>query len=148
MKLANGDRFSGDLRDFGYIFDLEHAIESMKLACPQMTVFGTIDELRDPAGHPSSENIQYIEPQQFGGGQVDGYNIKEPENWRNTFETWLNTTVPYTSSEEWRAWVDINTPFLQWPLEYERNVSNSLGRAVRFPANTVSGRPETYFLVL
>lgn len=134
-KLQNGDRFTGDLRDFNYMFDLDHAVESLKLACPHMPVFRSMEHLNTSVGPPSAD-ILYIEPIQFAGAKVHGGIIADPDQWRGTFETWLNATVPYTSSPEWKAWIDISTPLLDFPQNYQPQVSRSLGRIIRFTEHT------------
>jgi len=125
---------TGDLRDFGYIFDLDQAVGGMKLACPQMTVYNSLEHLKEVVPRPSAD-IQHIDPQQFAGGFVDTSIIADPEKWRDTFETWLNSTIPY-KSEKWSAWIDINTPLLQFPQTYQPGVSKSLGRVIQFPEET------------
>lgn len=106
----------------------------MRFACPQMTVYKTIEHLKEMVDRPLS-NIQYIDPQQFAGDFVDISIIADPEKWRDTFDNWLNNTVPF-ALPEWKAWIDINTPLLQFPQSYQPNVSRSLGRVVQFPQET------------
>lgn len=138
VKLFNGDRFTGDIREFDYMFDSEHAVGSMEVACPQMTVYKTFAHLKERVEHPTSA-IEYIDPQNFADDFVDLSIIADPKKWRETFDNWLNTTIPFTppdATPKWSAWIDINTPLLQFPQAYEPNVSRSLGRVVQLTKET------------
>jgi hypothetical protein len=103
---------------FDYIFDKPHFVESLKLSCPQMRVYESIDK---SPHHALINSSIYMEPEKIVPEKdVTPEGIAHPEHWREIFYTWLaNTTETARKSKDITshpAIIDLARSYLQYPI--------------------------------
>jgi hypothetical protein len=103
---------------FDYIFDKPHFVESLKLSCPQMRVYESIDEVPN---HASINGSVYCEPEKIvGKSEIAPEGLAHPEHWRDVFYTWLadstDTARKVKDIKSHPAIVDLARSYLQYPI--------------------------------
>jgi hypothetical protein len=123
------DLHTNNNKPFEYFFDKTHFLTSLSTACPQMTVYSDINDLYM---YPSTANPIDLSPQGLTTEFVHGTVLAHPEQWRNSFDSWLHLQAP-TFNAAMPVLIKLATPLLQFPITYDTPaLANQFGRILRF----------------
>jgi hypothetical protein len=117
--------------EFTYMFDLDHFVASFKKACPKVHLYLRQSDLPRLA---SLENATICEAHTLSNSHhpVATTLIDHPEDWRSSFNTWLNDKVPPFSAAE-PALVAIPMQLLRFPFSYDEPAFvATFGRLLKF----------------
>ncbi len=111
---------------FDYIFDRPHFVESLRLSCPQLSLYNTTEDIPNYSNINASlsllpEKLDTLNPQ----------GLDHPHEWRSLFYTWLsNITIYYPTNP---ANVYLQRSYLQYPIYSDpEEFALSLGKILKF----------------
>lgn len=98
--------------DFGYMFDTQHFLKSMQQSCPEMTIYGTLDDAMKNSSHTGDINRVRLQADSLTG---DG--LIRTELWREKFHAWLEQEQagPVTGKPG-PTIIDLERCYMSWPI--------------------------------
>lgn len=118
--------------DMGYMFEQDHFRESLRLSCPGLRLYNSIEEAQGGAFH---EPIALI-PESLEAKDIPRTGLREPWKWREHFYTWLGEHIPATADPETTVIVNLMRSYLVYPVYSDgRNFATSFGRLLKFRAD-------------
>lgn len=123
--------YSGIVGSFSYLFDQDNFKARMAIACPQMRLYDTFEEIKDFewARAPLSLDPYKLVPSSGGF-----YLVGHPYQWRSEFDKWLSNVQLYAPSVNTPVLIELGTTILsQWPIHLDSvSTVQALGQTIRF----------------
>jgi hypothetical protein len=127
-KIRTGERTGMD-----YMFDVEHFVNSLKLSCPQLTLYRYVDAVPNRA--QGSGPVALL-PESLVD-QIPKTGLKHPEAWRQQFFEWLGTWSGLKpATMETPILIDLGRSYLQYPIYTDgEEFALSFGNILKFRAD-------------
>ncbi|RDW69780.1 hypothetical protein BP6252_08800 [Coleophoma cylindrospora] len=104
-KIRTGERTNMD-----YMFDTTHFVKSLRLSCPQLRLFKTVNDVRNGRNGPG---LMALHPESLIEN-IPKYGLTHPEQWRATFYDWLERSSWDNRGE--RMVIELARSYLQYPI--------------------------------
>lgn len=123
--------YSGVVGSFSYLFDQDTFRARMAVACPQMQLYDTFEEIKDLEW---AKAPLVLEPHRLVPSSGGFYLVGYPHQWRPEFDNWLSSVQTHAPSAETPVLVELSTTILsQWPTHLDSaSTVQSLGQTIRF----------------
>jgi hypothetical protein len=107
-KIRTGERTKMD-----YMFDPRHFIESLRLSCPSLQLYNTVDDITNPQ-NPNSP-IPLL-PESLVKEHIPAAGLTNPEAWRGLFYDWLEQYNGNSTGASGPIIVELARSYLQYPI--------------------------------
>lgn len=119
--------------DMDYMFDIPHFIESLRLSCPQMTVYRYLDDL---VNLESASGPVALLPESLVSGEIPNVGLEDPWAWKQLFEEWMDDIFLFDNRASWSrpVVIELGRSFLQYPIYRDGGdlMALSLGGIIKF----------------
>jgi hypothetical protein len=103
---------TGEKTDLSYMFDVQHFLDSMRLSCPSMKIYPSINHVKN-FEKTSARNIISLIPESLVE-EVPKTGLSNPSAWRGQFYTWLEQ---FSSTEVTGPMiVNLGRSYLTYPI--------------------------------
>ncbi|KAF5872114.1 putative alternative oxidase protein [Botrytis fragariae] len=129
-QIRTGERVS-----MAYMFDYFHFVDSLKYSCPQMVIYGYIDDVSN-----SNEGRGPITllPESLYSSPIPKTGLEHPEKWGELFEEWLDGYYYFATNETMNmpVTVELGRSYLQYPIYSDgEEFALSFGGILKFRDN-------------
>jgi hypothetical protein len=101
---------TGSRTGMDYMFDPQHFVESLRLSCPPLRVYNSVDDIPN---HQNGPDLVSLIPESLVD-HIPATGLENPEAWRGTFYKWLEQyESPDTSGPRI---VELGRSYLQYPI--------------------------------
>ena len=129
-QIRTGERVS-----MAYMFDYFHFVDSLRYYCPQMNIYGYIDDV--PNSNEGRGPITLL-PESLYSSPIPKTGSEHPENWRELFEGWLDGYYYFATNGTMNmpVTVELGRSYLQYPIYSDgEEFALSFGGILKFSEN-------------
>ncbi|CCF37648.1 hypothetical protein CH063_08933 [Colletotrichum higginsianum] len=80
---------TGERRELGYMFDVEHFVKSLRLSCPQLRLYNNTDAVVKVLGQPKTFTMGLFPELLVDENGALNTGISHPEQWKGKLYEWL-----------------------------------------------------------
>lgn len=106
---------TGQKTELSYMFDTQHFLDSLRLSCPELRVYSSIEKIDDFVNAHESINML---PEDLIQEVIPKTGLSEPEKWRGLFYTWLEQ---YSSPNPGPFVIALGRSYMQYPIYSDGN---------------------------
>lgn len=116
--------------DMDYMLDSSHFRESLRLSCPGLILYGSLDDVPGSLHEPIS-----VLPEILEGDNVPASGLEHPEAWRDSFYSFLSEHLTLAPGS--KAVIDQQRSYLKYPIYTDgESFALAFGKILKFRRDT------------
>ncbi|GKT55012.1 hypothetical protein ColTof4_08127 [Colletotrichum tofieldiae] len=132
---------TGERRGLGYMFDVEHFVESLRLSCPQLRLYNNTDAVFKALGQPKTFTMGLFPELLVDKNGAPNTGITHPELWKGKLYEWLgqvDTKLGPTGQPTRGPFiVELGRSYMTFPIYSDGDgFATSFGDILKFRADT------------
>ncbi|OLN86077.1 hypothetical protein CCHL11_05307 [Colletotrichum chlorophyti] len=132
---------TGERRGLGYMFDVGHFVESLRLSCPQLRLYNSTDAVLKTLGQPRTFILGLFPELLVNETGAPNTGITHPEQWKGKLYEWLkhvDTKMGPTGQPTKGPFiVELGRSYLSFPIYSDGDgFATSFGDILKFRADT------------
>ncbi|CCF39955.1 hypothetical protein CH063_00334 [Colletotrichum higginsianum] len=132
---------TGERRELGYMFDVEHFVESLRLSCPQLRLYNNTDAAFKVLGQPRTFTMGLFPESLVDENGVPNTGISHPEQWKGKLYEWLGQVDtqmgPTGQPTQGPFTVELGRSYLSFPIYSDGDsFATSFGDILKFRTDT------------